>query len=162
MSDVNAAQVGGNHYKGTTYQHWDFVNRVLHNRYLEGNITKYLVRWKSKGGLQDLMKAHHYLQKLIQEFSIGNIGPIYTEPKGRDYLNGGTHSARHFCQVNRVEAVEQMIIETLSHWRGRGDLNDCSLALQRLISEEENLLPRTGALGGEEEGAKGDGYVNQG
>lgn len=58
-------QVGGTHYKNKPIQPWDYV---LANDlgYLEGNIIKYTTRWKDKGGLQDLKKAQHYLQKLIE------------------------------------------------------------------------------------------------
>ena len=34
--------------------------------YLEGNIVKYVSRWKDKGGVDDLKKAQHYLTKLIE------------------------------------------------------------------------------------------------
>ena len=34
--------------------------------YLEGNIVKYVSRWKDKGGVDDLRKAQHYLTKLIE------------------------------------------------------------------------------------------------
>jgi len=34
--------------------------------YLEGNVVKYVSRWKDKGGLEDLKKAQHYLTKLIE------------------------------------------------------------------------------------------------
>ena len=33
--------------------------------FCEGNIIKYLVRWKRKGGLEDLKKARTYLERLI-------------------------------------------------------------------------------------------------
>jgi len=35
--------------------------------FLEGNIVKYLVRYKEKSGIEDLRKARWYLEKLIQE-----------------------------------------------------------------------------------------------
>ena len=37
------------------------------NGYCEGNIIKYVSRYKSKNGLQDLLKAQWYLNKLIEE-----------------------------------------------------------------------------------------------
>jgi hypothetical protein len=61
---ANAKQVGGEHYqKGI--QPWDYI---ITNKlgYLEGNIIKYISRWKDKGGVQDLRKAQHYLEKLIE------------------------------------------------------------------------------------------------
>ena len=76
MSNANAQQVGGGHYKGTTYQHWDFVMIALAGRYLEGNITKYITRWRKKNGLEDLKKARHYLTKLIEQFNLGNVTPL--------------------------------------------------------------------------------------
>ena len=35
--------------------------------FLEGNIVKYLVRYKEKSGIEDLRKARWYLEKLIEE-----------------------------------------------------------------------------------------------
>ncbi len=59
----NSRQVGGNHY-AASIQHWDIV--AMHGLdYFQGNITKYVMRWKKKGGIQDLEKAKHYLEKYI-------------------------------------------------------------------------------------------------
>lgn len=64
MSDPNDRQVGGNHY-ATKIQHWDYV--VANDLgYFEGQITKYVTRWKKKNGLEDLEKARHFLDKLIE------------------------------------------------------------------------------------------------
>ena len=35
--------------------------------YLEGNIIKYVTRYKDKGGLQDLLKAEWYLNSLLED-----------------------------------------------------------------------------------------------
>ena len=61
-------QVGGDHYK-TEYQHWDFV-RDTGMGYMEGQVVKYVTRWRKKGGLQDLEKAQHFLAKIQQEKDI--------------------------------------------------------------------------------------------
>ena len=34
--------------------------------YVEGNIIKYIMRWRYKGGLEDLHKAQEYLNILIK------------------------------------------------------------------------------------------------
>jgi hypothetical protein len=61
---VNETQVGGDHYL-TEIQPWDFI--LANNlSFLEGNIVKYICRYKTKGGVQDLYKADHYLKKLIE------------------------------------------------------------------------------------------------
>ena len=62
---ANAQQVGGAHYAVKAIQPWDYI--IANDLgYLEGNIVKYVSRWKDKGGVQDLKKAQHYLQKLIE------------------------------------------------------------------------------------------------
>jgi len=64
-SRANGEQVGGEHYKLKSIQPWDYI--VGNNLgYLEGNVVKYVSRWKDKNGVQDLQKALHYLQKLIE------------------------------------------------------------------------------------------------
>ena len=64
----NDKQVGGDHYGLSALQHWDVV-RIFGLSYLEGQITKYIFRWRKKNGLEDLKKAQHYLEKLIEENS---------------------------------------------------------------------------------------------
>ena len=62
---ANDSQVGGNHYKGKAIQPWDYI--VANNLgYLEGNVVKYISRWREKGGIDDLRKVLHYTQKLIE------------------------------------------------------------------------------------------------
>ena len=65
MSTANEIQIGGDHYKEKTIQPWDFIaaNQL---GYFEGNIVKYVSRWQGKGGINDLKKARHYLDKLIE------------------------------------------------------------------------------------------------
>jgi len=65
MSKANENQVNGTHYKEKAIQPWDYIvgNGM---GYLEGNVVKYVSRWKEKGGIDDLNKAKHYLEKLIE------------------------------------------------------------------------------------------------
>lgn len=65
MSQANAIQHGGTHYKDQTIQPWDFIAQN-NLGFLEGNVVKYVSRWKKKNGLEDLKKAQHYLEKLIE------------------------------------------------------------------------------------------------
>ncbi len=62
---ANDVQVGGTHYKGKLIQPWDYI-AANNLGYFEGNIVKYVSRWKEKGGVDDLKKARHYLDKLIE------------------------------------------------------------------------------------------------
>lgn len=58
-------QVGGSHYKDMVIQPIEFIvkNSIP---FLEGNVIKYIVRWSRKNGLQDLKKAKHYIDLLIE------------------------------------------------------------------------------------------------
>jgi len=52
-----------NHYN-RGIEMWDYANS--HNLdFFEGNIVKYVTRWKEKNGVEDLHKAKQYLDKLI-------------------------------------------------------------------------------------------------
>lgn len=62
---ANATQVGGSHYKTHRYETWDVI-LDWNLGYLDGNAVKYLSRWRLKGGVQDLKKARHYIDKLIE------------------------------------------------------------------------------------------------
>lgn len=65
ISEANAKQVSGKHYKEKEIQPWDYI--YLNNLgYFEGNCVKYVSRWRDKGGIADLQKAIHYLEKLIE------------------------------------------------------------------------------------------------
>lgn len=65
MTEANQTQIGGDHYKEKSIQPWDFI-AANNLGYFEGNIVKYVSRWKDKGGVVDLKKARHYLDKLIE------------------------------------------------------------------------------------------------
>lgn len=67
--NANARQEGGTHYKQLSIQPWDYI--VSNNLgYLEGNVVKYVTRWQTKGnGVEDLLKAKHYLDKLLEVHS---------------------------------------------------------------------------------------------
>jgi hypothetical protein len=61
---ANEKQVAGSHYR-SGIQHWDYV--VANDLdYFQGQITKYVTRWKRKNGLTDLLKAQHFLEKYIE------------------------------------------------------------------------------------------------
>ena len=68
---ANATQVAGDHYKRHKYETWDVI-LDWELGYLDGNAVKYLSRWRNKGGVQDLKKAAHYIQKLIEVEENGN------------------------------------------------------------------------------------------
>lgn len=60
-----STQVGGNHYKDLKIQPVEY-NHANNIPYMEGNVIKYVTRWRAKGGIKDLEKARHYIDLLIE------------------------------------------------------------------------------------------------
>jgi hypothetical protein len=93
--ESNKKQVGGKHY-ASDIQHWDYVVANDLN-YFEGQITKYVTRARKKGGLQDLQKARHFLDKYIEIYHKVIFGEVIPpkmakpqdvgEPTGRGYVD---------------------------------------------------------------------------
>lgn len=63
-------QVGGSHYKDLKIQPIEFIH-ANNIPFCEANAIKYLCRWRNKNGRQDLEKAKHYIDLLI-ELEYGN------------------------------------------------------------------------------------------
>lgn len=59
-------QIGGDHYKSLKIQPIEYI---LANGlgFCEGNVVKYVTRWRDKGGIQDLEKIKHFIDILIEE-----------------------------------------------------------------------------------------------
>lgn len=58
-------QVGGSHYKDMVIQPVEFIEKN-NLGFCVGNVIKYVCRYKSKNGIEDLKKAKHYLEILIE------------------------------------------------------------------------------------------------
>jgi hypothetical protein len=63
---VDDKQIDGTHYKKfAEFQPWNVI--IAWNLgYLEGTALKYIARWKDKGGINDIKKAIHFLEKLVE------------------------------------------------------------------------------------------------
>lgn len=58
-------QIGASHYVEMAIQPIEYI--IANNiPYIEGNVIKYVSRWRAKGGVQDLEKARHYIDMLIE------------------------------------------------------------------------------------------------
>lgn len=125
---ANNGQVGGQHYQAKL-QHWDYAVRVLDNRYLEGNITKYVLRHRKKNGLQDLQKARHYLLKLEEEYLAGRI-----KPHTRTDM---TFDINRFVQDNGLVAEEARVMRQMAHWTSINHLQSVSSDIAVLIRNAE-------------------------
>lgn len=58
-------QVGGNHYKNLVIQPAEYAYKNKLD-FFQGNVVKYITRFRDKNGLEDLKKAKHFIDLLIQ------------------------------------------------------------------------------------------------
>ena len=67
MTKASEKQVGGDHYRSLPIQPGQFI-RANDIGWYEGNAIKYICRHKQKGERQDIEKAIHYLQLILEEY----------------------------------------------------------------------------------------------
>ena len=58
-------QIGGTHYNNLAIEPIDFIT-ANNLGFCEGNVIKYISRWKAKNGIEDLEKARWYIDFLIE------------------------------------------------------------------------------------------------
>lgn len=58
-------QVGGSHYKDMAIQPVEYIHRNGIG-FVEGAVIKYVSRWRKKNGVEDLKKARHMIDLLIE------------------------------------------------------------------------------------------------
>lgn len=132
MSHANARQVGGNHYVGAV-QHWD-IAALYELGYYEGQITKYIARHAKKNKQQDVEKALHFLEKLIELHVHGNKAPQhldYPNLPGRDQENRNPVQA--FCAQANLPSDETMVINKMCLWRNHLDLIRVRTLIQAIL-----------------------------
>jgi hypothetical protein len=63
-------QVGNDHYTTKVIQPWTAMESWMSSEefegFLRGNVIKYIARYKDKDGIKDVLKAKHYLEKLLE------------------------------------------------------------------------------------------------
>lgn len=117
MTDANAIQFGGSHYKrGGDYQHWDWVAEAELS-YYEACATKYVSRHRLKNGMEDLNKAGHFVQKMMELREAGKIQSIFHR-RGQSY----TGTSRKFAATNELSHHEAAFCEILSNWTCQAEL----------------------------------------
>lgn len=63
----DSKQVGGNHYSKLPIEPIDYIVKNGLG-YREGNVVKYVTRHKDKNGAEDIKKAIHYLEMILDEY----------------------------------------------------------------------------------------------
>lgn len=140
--DPNKRQVGGSHYRLVEYQHWDLVADNGLN-YFEGQITKYVARWRKKAGLQDLEKAIHYLDKLVSLYQEDRATFMHVT---RGYLHAKTEDAgrpinnlARFVQAYELGPLEIAIVTKTMTYETIAELRSVRRDILTLIASTRLL-----------------------
>lgn len=91
--DITKHQVGGNHYLKMKIQPWDIIDAIGLDFY-EGTAVTYILRWKLKGGIEDLRKAIHTIERRIA--IEGDV----------DETSTNQETGQHMVQVNQAAIRE--------------------------------------------------------
>lgn len=123
MIAANERQVGGDHYASSTgVQHWDLFGAD----YLIGYAVKYM-RWRKKGGVEDLEKAIHVIEKLREEYKVG-------QGAGRQRPDYDTQLVAAWCDGVGLDWVERTIVNRLMFGDFHSDLDDAIAGIRHLIA----------------------------
>ena len=74
-------QEGGGHYKAMKIQPIEYIHANA-IPWAEGCVIKYVSRWRDKGGIEDLKKARHFLDMLIELESQAAASAAQSSPQG--------------------------------------------------------------------------------
>jgi hypothetical protein len=120
-----------------TPEHYDMkiqpIEYIMANGlgFCEGNIVKYVSRYKEKGGIYDLRKAKHYIELLIKDWA-----DTYGDPEAQE---------RMIAEQDRIDAeLEQKKQDKIAANKEWADV------MQRYKYEEKNV-PRPCQLHGDDE-----------
>ena len=89
-------QIGGSHYKNLVQQPIEFITKASLS-FIQGNIVKYITRYKHKNGKQDVEKIIHYANLAID---------LKDEGPNAKMLN----LAYSYCKANELSSYQTNII----------------------------------------------------
>ena len=121
-------QIGGSHYRNKGIQPIELIV-ALNLNFIEGNIVKYITRYKEKNGVQDLMKCIHYSQLAIELKCIrhnidihNNYALILQYIKTNDLCSVQTY-VLNSCLQNDYEQVKLLCNEMIKNYNSEKSLN---------------------------------------
>ena len=129
----------GKHYHRRKIQPVELILKCCMG-FCEGNIVKYVDRWRAKDGLQDLIKARDYLQylkeaplyqRLFRELRIAFLLPV-----------AEIMSVERYLRENEIAGAEAGVIRHIWHWNfggARAELDSAGKWLHELILEAEQI-----------------------
>lgn len=116
-----ATQVGGDHYKTLAIQPMEFSMANSLNA-CQHTAIKYITRFRSKGGMQDLHKARHCVMLM------GELG-------ARSFSNLVVIPPEHYCQQNNLDELQSTAIRLITLAQDEADLPDIYAAIVALIEK---------------------------
>ena len=111
---MTVKQIGGDHYQ-SSYQHWDWAIDI-HLGYLESAATKYISRWRTKGGVEDLKKALSYIEKLRHAYALGKRNQSLLVSKDINTSNLAVSVTSRFLENNKIIGLEYTLCFEISSW----------------------------------------------
>jgi hypothetical protein len=137
MDKLESIQVGGEHYKGYDYQPLDLIEN-LNLSFAEGCILKYVIRFRDKGGKEDLLKALDYTRRELQK-------ELKKDPKDRGKQVDPRNIAEvlSFCAQDRIHREDKDFIFDIANYLHSGLMPKVADAIMAMIKsnygkEEEN------------------------
>ena len=103
-SKVYDKQIGGSHYKDMAMQPSEFINKNK-LQFAEGNAIKYICRHAHKGEVEDLEKAKHYIDMIIERDY-----PLVPMTEEEEYRNAG-------ISKEEAEKKPETWIEGYNKWK---------------------------------------------
>ena len=113
-------QIGGSHYKKYEYQPVEFIND-LDLGFIQGNIIKYVVRYKDKNGQEDIKKIIHYCQLAIELKTKGAASKLHVYNE---------QYAKFMMQLGLDELIGYVVRYTIAGKWGH-IINVCNLKLKQ-------------------------------
>ena len=116
-------QVGGDHYRKLGIQPIELI-RDINANFFQGNVIKYITRYKDKNGIKDLEKAKHYLE-LMRE-----LKPQTDTKLSQEYL---LEAVNNYSTGNNLGDFERDIILLIIYKDGEASIPDENIDIAILL-----------------------------
>lgn len=126
MEDALKIQIGGSHYNSLKMQPIELITKI-ECTFIQGNIIKYITRYKNKNGKQDIEKCIHYAELANQLKSNGNIG----------FRKFGI--VQTYCSINGLSNEQRTIINHCCYDNYNHVIKACKALIANEYPEQINV-----------------------
>lgn len=116
-------QVGGGHYKALSVQPITYIQSNKLD-YCQGNVVKYVTRYPTKNGREDLEKAAHYCEFLLEYYTTHRWARVVRYVTAHPLLLRLQIDPRKYCNVNTIHGLPRKAIRLVSTWRTLANLKE--------------------------------------